>query len=178
MGRYVAFLRGINVGGHRVKMERLRQLFGELGLTKVATVIASGNVVFDAAHGAGDLESRIEDRLESGLGYPVATFLRSAAELAAVVANQPVVDAGKGLAAPTVHVVFLKSPPAVEVRRGLAGLRSETDDFHVVGREVYWLCGTRMSESPAGDQLDRILRGPATIRKITTLYRLLEKVAG
>jgi uncharacterized protein (DUF1697 family) len=175
--RYVAFLRGINVGGHRVTMERMRELFCELELTNVTTVIASGNVVFEATEEAGDLEARIEDQLQRGLGYRVATFVRSATELASVIANDPLADAPEEPAPPTVYVVFLKAPPVADVQRGLAGLRSETDEFHVVGREVYWLCRTRMSESPAGDQLERTLREPGTMRKITTLNRLLDKLS-
>ncbi|NNK48375.1 MAG: DUF1697 domain-containing protein, partial [Gemmatimonadetes bacterium] len=46
MRQYIAFLRGINVGGHRVKMNRLGELFEELGLSNVSTFIASGNVIF------------------------------------------------------------------------------------------------------------------------------------
>ena len=46
MLQYIAFLRGINVGGHRVKMDRLRAIFAELGLKDVSTFIASGNVLF------------------------------------------------------------------------------------------------------------------------------------
>jgi uncharacterized protein (DUF1697 family) len=46
MTQYVAFLRGINVGGHRVKMDRLREIFEETGLSDVSTFIARGNVVF------------------------------------------------------------------------------------------------------------------------------------
>ena len=64
--RYVAFLRAINVGGHTVKMERLRELFAELGLANVETFIASGNVIFDAPSGdAGALERQIEQHLHA-----------------------------------------------------------------------------------------------------------------
>jgi len=53
MPRYVALLRGINLGGHTVKMDRLKKLFEELGLKNVETFIASGNVIFESAHGPG-----------------------------------------------------------------------------------------------------------------------------
>ena len=51
MPQYIAFLRGINVGGHRVKMDRLRELFEELSLRDVSTIISSGNVIFSAHSG-------------------------------------------------------------------------------------------------------------------------------
>ena len=47
MPRYITFLRAINVGGHTVKMDRLREIFESLGFANVETFIASGNVVFE-----------------------------------------------------------------------------------------------------------------------------------
>src|SRR3954469_1096146 len=76
--RYIAFLRGINVGGHRVKMDRLRDLFTALGFSNVATFIASGNVIFEApATDVTELEERIEAQLERSLGYEVEIFVRT-----------------------------------------------------------------------------------------------------
>ena len=67
MPRYVAFLRAINVGGHIVKMDHLRELFTQLGLTDVETFIASGNVLFTTSSKSGPaLEKKIEQALEGG----------------------------------------------------------------------------------------------------------------
>ena len=83
MSRWIAFLRAINVGGHTVKMNHLRQLFESLGYSSVETFIASGNVVFEAASkNAGMLEKKIENGLREALDYEVATFIRTDAELA------------------------------------------------------------------------------------------------
>ena len=83
--RYIAFLRGINLGGHNVKMDRLRVLFEELGLGDVTTFIASGNVIFDSDERDADtLADRIEAHLAQALGYDVPTFLRTDVELARV----------------------------------------------------------------------------------------------
>jgi uncharacterized protein (DUF1697 family) len=69
-----AFLRAINVGGHIVKMDRLRALFESAGFRGAETFIASGNVVFESSRkSAGDLERAIETHLKKALGYPVAT---------------------------------------------------------------------------------------------------------
>ena len=78
MPRFVAFLGGINVGGHRVTMDRLRAEFEALGFQNVSTFIASGNVLFEATGSASSLESKIEVRLAEQLGYAVPTFVRSA----------------------------------------------------------------------------------------------------
>ena len=87
---YIAFLRGINVGGHTVKMERLRELFTELGLTAVRTHIQSGNVFFETAETDREaLTQRIEQHLRRALGYDVPVFLRTLSELEQIIALNP-----------------------------------------------------------------------------------------
>lgn len=87
---YVALLRGINVGGHTVKMERLRELFAELGFTDVRTYIQSGNVFFETSETDRHIvTSTIERHLREALGYNVPAFLRTIPELEQVVANDP-----------------------------------------------------------------------------------------
>src|ERR1041384_635928 len=90
MPRVIAFLRAINVGGHTVSMERLRREFEAVGLKDVETFIASGNVIFTTrATDLAALEKKIEALRHASLGYEVTTFLRTAAEVAAVAAYQP-----------------------------------------------------------------------------------------
>ena len=85
MPRYVAFLRGINLGKRRLSMSRLKALFEEIGFDDVETFIASGNVLFSSkARDAGRLDRAIAKHLESALGYDVDTFLRTAAEVVTV----------------------------------------------------------------------------------------------
>jgi uncharacterized protein (DUF1697 family) len=90
MPRYVAFLRAINVGGHVVKMDRLKAVFESAGHARVETFIASGNVVFESRSTAtAKLERAIEKALEKALGYEVATFIRTDEEVAAIALLQP-----------------------------------------------------------------------------------------
>ena len=179
MRRHVAFLRAINVGGHTVTMSHLRALLEALGLRRVETVIASGNVIFDDdARDARALEARIERHLEDALGYPVATFLRSPAEVAAVAAYRPF-GADAVADGHTLSVGFLKAPPSTAAGRRIAALRSETDDLHVHGRELYWWRRTSVREaSVTGAYLEKLLGAPATFRNVTTVRRLATKVAG
>ena len=111
MSRYVALLRAINVGGHVVKMDRLRSLFEQLGFTAVETVIASGNVLFSSsARNAGALEENIERQLRSALGYEVTIFIRSPDEMQAIVEFDPfpgMMEEGH-----TLSVAFLKTNPS------------------------------------------------------------------
>jgi uncharacterized protein (DUF1697 family) len=169
--RYVAFLRAINVGGHVVKMDRLRAEFEALKLRDVETFIASGNVIFSASSDdAAALEQRIERRLAQALGYPVATFLRTPDELASLVRDEPFADRD-----PTTQlwVGFLKSALPLAGRDKLLSLRTDMDDFEARAREAFWMCRTRMSDSKvSGSKLERALGMPATFRNVTTVRKL------
>lgn len=173
MQRYIAFLRAINVGGHQVKMDRLRALFEEMGFENVATFIASGNVIFDANGKPDALEKKIEAHLKEALGYEVATFLRTPKELAALAPLRPYDDeeAAHGL-----YVGFLKEAPSAEATEKLMSLRGETVDFAVLGREVWWLSRISMADSRISNgTLEKALRMPATFRNVTTVRKLAAK---
>lgn len=87
---YVALLRGINVGGHTVTMERLRALFGELGFGRVRSYIQTGNVFFESDDtDRRALRTLIEQHLRDALGYAVPTCLRMVGELEALLADDP-----------------------------------------------------------------------------------------
>ncbi len=178
MTRYAALLRAINVGGHVVTMARLRALFESLKLEDVATVIASGNVLFSARAGAGaQHERRIEAHLRAALGYEVATFLRRAGELAEIVAHRPFPAIDPLAADHVLSVIFLKQPLDAPARKALLSLQTDTDAFHVSGREAYWLRHGRISDSkvtPA--RLEKAVGGPATVRNITTVRKLAAAV--
>jgi uncharacterized protein (DUF1697 family) len=177
MQRYIAFLRAINVGGHTVKMEQLRTLFAELEFTSVETFIASGNVIFEAESTKPDaLERQIEDHLQKALGYAVATFIRTPAELAAIVAYQPFPASELDAAGSSLYVGFLPKPPAGEAQRKLLALSNGVDDFHIHQRELYWLARQGMGRSTiAGGQVEKALGLPGTMRNITTVRKLAAK---
>jgi uncharacterized protein (DUF1697 family) len=177
MPRYVAFLRAINVGGHTVKMDRLRELFEELGLRSVETFIASGNVLFSSPSKAGGaLETRIERHLAKALGYDVATFVRDTGALEGVLGNHPYGDPLPD--GHTLHVGLLKTSLGAAERKKLIGLRTAVDEFHVHEREAYWLCRGRFSDSLLpGGAVEKAVAMPATFRNVNTIRRLASKVA-
>jgi uncharacterized protein (DUF1697 family) len=177
MPKLIAFLRAINVGGHNVKMDDLRKLFEELGLSNVETFIASGNVIFDApAEDVQALERRIEGYLRSALGYEVATFIRSAPELAAIVEYEPFTASELAVEGTSLYIAFLHAPPSDEAQAKLMAFRTDVDDFHFHGRELYWLCRTRLSESKfSGALLEKTLKMPSTMRNSTTVRKLAAK---
>lgn len=171
--KFIAFLRAINVGGHTVKMDRLRQLFEALGFENVETFIASGNVIFDSpAQDARKLELQIEGHLKESLGYPVSTFLRTPEEVAHAAAFRPFPEAPDS----TLYVGFLASEVSPETRAKVAACRTPIDEFHVHGREVYWLCHKKLSESLfSGAKLEKALGTATTLRNLTTVRKLADK---
>jgi uncharacterized protein (DUF1697 family) len=174
---YIAFLRAINVGSHTVKMVQLRALFEELGFANVATFIASGNVFFEAdSDDVTALEVQIEQHLKAALGYEVATFIRTPAELAAVTEHQPFPEADLDAKDSALMIAFMREPPATAAQAKLLALRNEIDDFQLHQRELYWLRRTRMSESTfSGALLEKTLALPATMRNVTTIRKLAAK---
>ncbi len=180
MPRYFAFLRAINVGGHTVKMDRLRQLFEALGFAGVETFIASGNVVFEtAARSDRALEKKIEDGLREALGYEVVTFVRTVPEVAAIAQYKPF-RPSELEAAQALNVAFLADPLDDKSKRTLMTLRTDIDDFHAHGREIYWLCRKRQSESTFSNVVFEkavgrrtTFRGMATIQKMAAKYASL-----
>jgi uncharacterized protein (DUF1697 family) len=176
MARHIAFLRGINVGGRRVKMPELRRLFESLGFTDVETVIASGNVVFESPEGrARDLGRAIERHLAQALGYEVATFLRTIPELAEVAAQKHF-DLSKETPDAVLYVIFLRDRPAETVEQALRALDTDNDETRVAGREVYWLRRARGKDSEVfGVRIGRLLGAETTVRNMNTVERIVEK---
>jgi uncharacterized protein (DUF1697 family) len=172
--RFVAFLRAINVGGHTVTMEMLRRQFSSLGFKDVETFIASGNVIFTSSgKDESALRRKIEGRLLNALGYEVRTFLRTDSEVGGVARYAPFTPA-RIASARTLCVVFLAEPPSPAAKKALMAHRSDADDFHVNGRDVYWLCQVGQSESPFATKagFEKTLKMPGTVRGMKTMMKL------
>jgi uncharacterized protein (DUF1697 family) len=177
MPKYVALLRAINVGGHTVKMDHLRGLFEAMGFANVETFIASGNVIFDSKSGNTlTIERKIEKHLKEALGYEVTTFVRSIAELAAVAAYKPFSDGELNKEGHTLYIGFVLNSPDDQAQEKLLAYRGELDDLHIQGREVYWLCRTKMMDSKFSMALlEKVLGMRATFRNSTTVRKIAAK---
>lgn len=175
MHHYVAFLRGINLGQRRIKMNDLRRHFERMKFADVATFIASGNVIFASKSGDGRKLARlIKGHLRQALGYDVDTFVRTRAEVAAVAAFQPFSKAEVVDATNTVHAGFLSEALTADQARRLESCRTEVDEFCVNGREFYWLCRIRTPESKvwSSPEIKAVALPSTSMRNLTTLRRL------
>jgi uncharacterized protein (DUF1697 family) len=174
---YVAFLRGMNLGGRRIKNEELRRHFEEMCFEEVATFRASGNVIF--ATGKREAESklaaRVEKELDERLGYDVPVFLRRIDEVAAIAAQQPFspkqVKKSKG----KLQVSLLKKKPSAAAKKKALALATDDDLLAIEDRELYWLPSGGISESDLDlKALDSAL-GPGTIRTMGTIEQIALK---
>ena len=187
MRTYVAFIRAI----FHIKMERLRRPVEAAGYENVDTYLASGNIIFSAdapvtgssevdspnAGGAEEdattiLERDVERALGDELGKEMDAFIRPIGHLREIAAYRPFEDYDNH----TVYIAFLKDAPGEEAAEKLAAHATEINEFHIDGREVYWLCRTKQRESSfSGSVLERTLGMPATLRNARTVRRIVKK---
>jgi uncharacterized protein (DUF1697 family) len=176
MPSHVALLRAINVGGHTVKMDRLRTLFEVMGFAGVETFIASGNVVFDTkSANVAAVERKIETALHKALGYEVRTFVRTADEIVRVADYRPFPQP-RIASAGAFNVGFMSAPLDAAAKKRLLALQTDSDELHVYDRTVFWLSRARMSESPLFKiSFEKVLGCPLTFRGANTVRRLADK---
>ena len=137
MPRYVALLRGINVGGNKkVPMARLRELMEGLGYTDVATLLQSGNAVFTSKEkSAAKVVKQLEAAIAGEFGFEVSVVLRTRDELAAAIEANPLPGAEE---APSHFLVtFLSDVPDPKKLEAIDPAAYLPDEFRLVGREIY-----------------------------------------
>jgi uncharacterized protein (DUF1697 family) len=171
MGRQVALLRGINVGGARkVAMTELRELFETLGYDDVETFIQSGNVIFSADKpSVDDIEAAMLERF----GIPVDVIIRTHAELAKTIASDPFPDADRS----HVHIGYMRQAPARGVVQQLELASFTPEEARFVRREVYLHLPNGMGRSKLPAYVGRRIPIPTTVRNWNTSVKLMELTA-
>lgn len=168
-----AFLRGINVGGHTVTNDRLRELFEDLGFSAVTPFLASGNVIFSTdSDGPDELVDRIETHLLDRLAFEVATFVRSKDQIVDIASREPF-----GLSEGKVHVGFLDREPDRSAQDEVRSLCGPGERVHFEGTEMFWLVpGPFMESALSGSRVDRVFGSRLTFRTARTVERLASKL--
>jgi len=182
MTTYIALLRGINVGGHRlIKMADLKAMFEALGFGAAQTYIQSGNVVFQADETEQPLRLRIEQQIAATFGFSVTVALRTHGELARVISACPFAPDAIAEGEHLYAALLTETPASAGIER-LAASKIEPDEFRVLGREVYLLYRQNMRESQLTNNLVESRLGvPATSRNwrtLTTLAAMSRMLAG
>jgi uncharacterized protein (DUF1697 family) len=168
VGSFVALLRAVNVGGTgKLPMSELKAMCEDLGFSAVRTYIASGNVVFDSRKSEAIVKAELEKRLETYAGKPVGVIVRSAAEMADVVVNNPFPNAKPNF---TVAIFLNRAPPADT----LAGVRGRLDEKIRLGRREIYV------HYPSGQGKSKLAIAAAksgTARNMNTVAALAEMAA-
>jgi uncharacterized protein (DUF1697 family) len=176
MTSHAAFLRGMNVGGHRVRNDELRAHFEAMGFRGVASFRASGNVVFAAPGEPPDeLVTRIERGLAAALGYEVPTFIRAGEEMRAMAALQPFAPERIAASAGKLQVALLMATPSEQAAAEILSLADDEDALAFGERELYWLPSGGILDSALDMKSIVKLLGPTTMRTKGTIEQLAAK---
>lgn len=158
-----------------MKMDVLRRLFESLDFSEVETFIASGNVVFKTrSKNSKALERKIEKRLQQELGYDVAVFIRTGAELAEIVSYEPFPES-KPDASTARNVIFLADALDEALTKKVKALTTDTDEFRVRARETHWLRRRKQGVPFSTVPLERVLGRLFTVRSSDTVRKIADK---
>lgn len=174
---YIALLRGINVGGKNViKMAELKRVFEVIGLCDVQTYIQSGNVLFKSEEDEEFLREKIGYEIEANFGFSVTVILRTSAELEQLILNSPfsekeVAEAEASSQAESQYVALLSHAPLPEKIETLHAYQNESEQYKIIGREVFLLFHYSIRNSKLANNLDK-LGVSATVRNWKTINKL------
>jgi uncharacterized protein (DUF1697 family) len=168
--RWIALLRGINVGRARqIGMPRLAEVLTAAGYGDVRTHLRSGNVLLTSPLGEQELAAALAGAIEAEFGFAVPVVLRTGAELAAVLAHDPL--GGSATDPSRYSVTFL--PTAPDPARVAALPPPDGGEYALHGRELYLWLPDGMAQGPMGSwPWDRLLGVAGTNRNWNTVRRL------
>lgn len=180
--RYVALLRGINVGGNTmIKMAELKRTFESLGLGNVVTYVNSGNLAFDvdkAQPGKGaslekDLVTVLETAIEKDFGKQIPVMARKQSDISKIIAANPF--AGEFESHKEMHVLFLREKMPEDKRDQLMEAAPKRERFAVTGREIYCHLPMGVVDSLLGKSfIEKKLKIAVTGRNWRTVEKLAE----
>ena len=170
---YVALLRGINVGSHKVKMVSLREVFEKLGFNNVQSYINSGNIFFNTeSTNKQTLTPKIEDALRQELGYEVPVFLRTLKEVEAIINQRPFKDVGL---TPDLRfcVTFTTKPIRTDLNFPILSSKNDIELIGVNKYEVFVVWHIIKGRPPSGKFIGEPIPKNNTTRFNHTLIKIL-----
>ena len=173
--RYIALLRGVNVGGNTmIKMAELKASFEELGFNNVVSYINSGNLAFDATKSSEEkICTKIEKAIEKDFGKTIPVMIREQASIRNVLDNNPFQGAYE--THKQMHVLFMKEKMPKDKQEQLKAAETELEKFEVVDREIYALLKAGVADSLLGKGfIEKKLKVAITGRNWRTVEKLAE----
>jgi uncharacterized protein (DUF1697 family) len=166
--RYVALLKGVNVGGkHALGMAALKTVFEAHRYSDVRTLIQSGNVIFSSSKAPA--APALERMLEQWCGFSVPVVVRSATEMANVITESPLTE----LDSSKLHVGFMGERPSAAAIAACDPAEFLPETFAFVGSNVYLYLPHGMARTKLPSYLDRRIEGPMTVRNWNTVNALV-----
>jgi len=177
--QFVAFLRGINVGGHhKVPMAELRKEMEKLGFEKVVTILNSGNIVFDAiADNLEVLEKTIAAHLEKTFGFPIPTIIRKAEMMDELLKDKPFEDR---LLTKEVrfYISFLQKEPKIDLELPWLSTDKSYEIIRVSDKNILSILDLSISKTPkAMKVLEEYFGKGITTRNWNTIKRIEKKLS-
>jgi uncharacterized protein (DUF1697 family) len=170
---YVALLGSINIGGNRLKMDELTAALEDEGFDNVATVVASGNVLFDHSKAAdAKLEAQIAGIVKDRFGIDTFAVVRSRDELKAAIENNPFAGQNEDK---FVHTLFLQEPLDRDAFDAFAKAYDGPERLAAGTRELFVDFREGVADSKLGQALKK-LKLRSTARNIRSLRRMLDKM--
>lgn len=173
MGKYIAFLRAVNVGGTVLKMEDFRKTLEYISYKKVKTYIQSGNAVFEHTESnKRRMEAEITSELKNRLNVATVVIVLTKEELQAVVESHPLVHLGDGK---NLYVTLLSHESAKEDVEVLMETMNDIDKHEVKHRVVYSYYGEGYGTSRRSNNfIEKILKVSATTRNWATMKAIMD----
>ena len=176
--KYIAFLRGINVGGHhKLPMVDLKATLKQLGYTDIITILNSGNVIFDAPiQDVKDIEKNMETRLESTFGFPVPTCAREASYIVRFHESDPFknIPVTKDI---RLYVSFLKETTASDITIPYSSLDNSYRIIEKREKAILSVLDLSISKTPkAMGLLEKTYGKDITTRNWKTIERIIKKL--
>jgi uncharacterized protein (DUF1697 family) len=177
MSKYIAILRGVNVGtGRKVPMADLKKLCESLGLKNVQTYIQSGNLIFELAQPEpiSALETRLQKAFSETFGFEIPVLIRTAEEWADSIAQNPFLKE-ENVDIDRLHLTCLKELPSPELMEKIKTYQYLPDRYEIIGRNVFIFCAAGYGTSKLVNSFfESKLKISATTRNWKTVMQLNE----
>ena len=173
MNKYVAFIRGVNVGGITLTMYDLKKIFAGLGFKNIQSYIQSGNIVFESDETDTTLlGNKIQESIQKKTKLSVVVFIKTNEQIRSLVSNTPF---GKNFDANRIYVIMMNKTPIAEKFEGIKSGISAGENFILKKDVIYSYYGNGYGKSKhTNNYFEKVLSVSATTRNWNTINKIFD----